>query len=240
MMPTLSKAAEDRLAAALDDVADDPLSETDPEAAIEKAAVAHDIPHGHVALLCRAYNSCRSAFQRETAGTVAEKAAEFPVADADRVIARLYPDRPDTPAAAERRAGISPEYSLPPSWYEARRAKKAAPRLLELATRPIGGGAKVEPRTDPSMAFKRASAIARDAARAPERARTAATGLGLKIEAGLRKVAFELTQPRNPSLADVRTAAEVLHGATGAALVDEVEGVQWRDSDPARVRFPPR
>jgi len=97
-MKPLSDASRDRIEGCLEDVVAAVEAGAHPTDAVEKSARATDLPPGHVALLARAYNTGATANLREAGKSAAERAADFPVADADEALARLYPDAPKNAA----------------------------------------------------------------------------------------------------------------------------------------------
>ena len=68
--------------------------------------------------LCHAYNIGQQNFQRENAGTSAEKFAAFPIADPDAVTARLYPEvSAETLRKAAVAQSVDPDYQASAQWY---------------------------------------------------------------------------------------------------------------------------
>lgn len=106
--PRLTAASADRMAAVVD--AADALVDggTPPDHAIAKAAAAHGLPVGHVPVVVRAFNTGR-AVRQLGAADVWEKAAAYPVASADAVVALLA-----APPAREKAALDLTDYVRPP------------------------------------------------------------------------------------------------------------------------------
>jgi len=129
-MHSLSKAAEQKLIRALEHAAAYVNSGLEPNAAIVKSAGEHEIPAGHVTLMVHAYNTGRTNKQREQGGDTYEKAADFKLADADTVLAALYPKQVKSSAEIRRQENVSTEYAVSPTGFLARRrsdlAKQAA------------------------------------------------------------------------------------------------------------------
>lgn len=93
----------------------------DPDDALFKVASARRYGPGKIRLLGCAYNTGRQTAQREAGGSALDKLASFPLADPDRVIARLY----GPVKAAQDRHG---DYRSPPDWLPADRAAVKAAR----------------------------------------------------------------------------------------------------------------
>jgi hypothetical protein len=121
-MKSLSAADESRVMAAIEKTADYVNGGLTPNDAIIKAAEEAQIPPGHVNLMVHAYNTGRTARQRQVGDTALEKAADFPLADAGVVLEALYPSQVKTAAQTVREHVLSPEYQLSPRGMLERRA----------------------------------------------------------------------------------------------------------------------
>jgi hypothetical protein len=84
-MQSLSKAAEQKLIAAIEKAASLVNTGTAPNDAIIKSAAEANIPAGHINLMVHAYNTGRTTKQREQGSDPLEKAADFQLADAETV-----------------------------------------------------------------------------------------------------------------------------------------------------------
>lgn len=127
-----------------------------PDDAIEKVAREEKYPPGYIRTMSHAFNTGRQLHQWEEGGSVLDKLASFPLADADAVIARIF----GTAAAKEAAAPLPPDtdYLMPPTWADPVREKIAR------APMPSHGLPPAEPYApDPAVAFHRAdAAIARE------------------------------------------------------------------------------
>lgn len=114
----MSKETEQKIVAAAEKVAD--LVEdrgVDPTDAVVKVASSGDFTPGHVRMLVRAYNTGRTAYQRESSDDVWDKAAHFKLADAEKALAQLFPDSPERAVEQHRKEAVARDYFLPPRQY---------------------------------------------------------------------------------------------------------------------------
>lgn len=126
----LSKEAEQRLVDSLEKVADLVSEGEDPNEAMAKVASDMGIPSGHVNLMVSSFNTGRTEAHRKTAEDVFEKAAEFELADTEKVLEIMYPRNVKSASQVHTESVISKDYSMPPEWYG--RVKKAQAKLPEL------------------------------------------------------------------------------------------------------------
>jgi len=132
-MKKMSKADEDRILDALDDVASLVNNGEDPNSAITKVASDRQMPPGHVGLMVHAYNTGRTNLQRKSHESIMDKAAEFPLADKGKILANMYKDKKEKVASAD----ISDEYSQAPTWLNQNREfEKTAECDLKLCDKP--------------------------------------------------------------------------------------------------------
>lgn len=104
-----------------------------PDAAIEKLARAENIGRGTIDLLAHAYNTGRQLHQFKSASSILDKLADFPLADAEKIAAAIYPAEVTTPKEAREATVVSAEYDRAPAWDEwDRRPSKAANDLAPL------------------------------------------------------------------------------------------------------------
>lgn len=120
-MRSLSKTAEQTLIAAIEQAATYVNGGMEPNAAIIKSASDASIPAGHINLMVHAYNTGRTNKQREQGENTFEKAADFKLADAETVLAALYPKTVKTSAELTRDHVVSTEYAVSPTGFLARR-----------------------------------------------------------------------------------------------------------------------
>lgn len=111
-----------------------------PDAAIEKVARDAKFGPGEIKMLCYAHNTGRQIAQFGKEASILDKLAEFPLADPDKVVAAIYPEKSAAvKAAADRHipAGRHIDYLMPPSWADEvveRPLEKAALDLPALPT----------------------------------------------------------------------------------------------------------
>lgn len=122
----LSRASEQRLLDCLDKAAelarDDSL---DVNEVLAQAASQCRVPANHIHLLVNAYVTGKTAEARETGDTVWDKAASFPLPDAERVRALMYPATAKTAGEATQENAVSEDYSRDPmTWLRHRRRAK--------------------------------------------------------------------------------------------------------------------
>lgn len=124
-MKKISKQAEDKLLQAIEKTAVLVNDGEDPSGAIAKVAVEDGIPPGNVNLMVHAYNTGRTTRQRIDGDDAMDKSADFPLADASRVLELMYPNDVKTAAEQRRTEAISTEYAIPPTGILQRREKRA-------------------------------------------------------------------------------------------------------------------
>lgn len=85
----------------------------EPDEAIAKVAQEERLTPGAIRVVCNAYNTGRQLAQREWGGSVLDKLAAFPLANAENVLARLYgtTDKPE-------KAAVAADYQFDPYWLE--------------------------------------------------------------------------------------------------------------------------
>lgn len=128
----LSKADEARILSALEDISSLVNDGEDPNSAITKIAAEMKLPPGFIDPIVYAYNTSRTNIQRRTSDDIFEKAAEFPVADADIIRRALYPTRYKTAAELQRKDEVSAEYAMSPIWLERIKTTKVASAAVVL------------------------------------------------------------------------------------------------------------
>jgi hypothetical protein len=132
----LNKAQEQCISDALTKAADYVSDGQEPSEAIHKAASEARLPAGHVRLMVNAYNTGRSLGQLRNHEKLADKAASFPLADAEDVLERMYPSEVKTAAAKLDAAAVSAEYEISPEYWLGRRNQEEKRARLEALPKP--------------------------------------------------------------------------------------------------------
>ena len=126
---TLSKDAEDKVIEAVKQavvlVDDQGLSPND---ALEKVARAEKWGHDMIRFAGHAYNTGRQTAQREQSTNAFDKFADFPLADPEAVIGRIWPAQVKAANEAVYDNSVSDEYSQTPGWLSLKAADAAATR----------------------------------------------------------------------------------------------------------------
>jgi len=141
----MDKAAEDRLLGAVKEAVAWVEDGIDPTDAIAKVAGDLNLNADTTALLVQAYNTGRTAFQRESnSGDILGKMAEFPLARVEDVIGRLWPSEPQLPKQASVCDDHVPDCFLRPPSITPRRElqlrEKAASVKLPRTEQPVVPG----------------------------------------------------------------------------------------------------
>lgn len=121
-IPPISADSEKRLTTALEEAYVACLDGASPDAALAKAAAAHDVPSSHVPLLVYAYNTGRAEQQRAFGKTATERMSSFLRATAAGVLQAMAPEGVRRQRALEKE---DPDYAAPPK-TAARTATKTA------------------------------------------------------------------------------------------------------------------
>lgn len=119
-VPYLDAATEQQLQRALTKVSDHVATGDSATAAIVKVARDTNLSRGQTELLVRAYNTGRTLYQFDTAKTLEEKLADFPLADAGEALTELFPERIKTAAEVQQDSEISQDYSVSPQGWLSR------------------------------------------------------------------------------------------------------------------------
>lgn len=214
-MKRMSKDAEAKILTALGTVADHVNDGDQPNAAIIKAAQAHDIPAGHIRVMVHAYNTGRTAKQRVSGSDPFSKAAEFDLADADSVLEALYPSQIKTAKQQAMMTSVSPEYSRPPEFLARRASREKA--AAALPQREKTAAAIVElPRED--TAFEKINSAYRFDQRRLENCQLEISRAKTQLLANFEKLAEYFAQPGCISFGDVRAAAILQRGKSAEAI----------------------
>jgi len=223
-MKTLTKQTEQQLLAAIEKASEYVDTGLHPNDAITKAAAEDNIKAGHVQLMVHAYNTGRTAAQRENGRDPLEKAATFELADTATVLDRLYPDQVKTAAEQHRSQAISPEYSRPPTWLkEQARTKLAHATLPPMVDRRTGEPAKLDyepyPR-DAKEQMKRAHCQVQRQQHAVEEARRVKSAAHDRLRAAYGDFVECFRRPGTIAFGTVKQAAVDYFGPNGQVVVD--------------------
>ncbi len=225
-MQPLSKAAEAKILSAIEQTADLVNEGLEPSAAVAKAASAGGLPTGHINLLVHAYNTGRTTRQRQLGEDVLEKAADFPLADASRVLELLYPTQVKTAAQLARSAAISTEYAIPPGDMIRRRSERQ--KQAEALARPLPPLLEAPPpplQRDPQERLKRAYNRSVENTRAIDEARRQVTMAEVSAIAGLDAVRDYFKQARAMAYGDALKEVEYRSGRLGVAVLEQIAAV---------------
>jgi len=222
-MRQLSKQAEAQLLAAIEKAAERVNAGEEPNAAITKIAAAEHMPAGHVQLMVHAYNTGRTTKQREQGESTTEKSADFKLADADVVLANLFPKEVKTAAELKRAEVVSTEYAVPPSAFIARRhsgMQKAASATVALPEKTW-----VPPPRDEHAAAMRANSAKMAASRAEEELRRQATAAYGKAANAMEQLHDYFRRPGNMSFQDAVRETELRYGDSAVSVLKKVAAV---------------
>jgi len=222
-MRSLSKTAEQTLISAIEQAAIYVNSGMEPNAAIIKSASAANIPAGHINLMVHAYNTGRTNKQREQGENTFEKAADFKLADAETVLAALYPQNVKTSAELVRDTVVSTEYAVSPAGMLARRKaelEKAAAAQVALPAKQWE-----PPPRDEHAAAMRAYSQKQAALRQDEELRRQATAAYTKAANALADLAEYFRRPGNMSFQDAKQEVGLRFGDEGVNVLQKVAGV---------------
>ena len=227
----MPREAEERLSQVLDAAIDKIQSgvTADPSEAIAKAASELPVPAGHIPLLVRAYNTSRTTEQRKSGSSPAERAADFPIADADAVLNRLYPSNVKTAMVQSRRDGVSPEYSAGPAWYRGEREAMDTAAQRAASTERVAALEKAAELRHPlpKNDWRKSSSAPRvtyDEVQQAERQAgnllSTAVAVQDKLNATLHKIAEALRTSGAPHIDDIRNDVEDRWGVPGRAILN--------------------
>lgn len=222
-MQSLTKEAEQKLIAAIERAAELVNNGMSPNDAIVKSAAAANVPAGHINLMVHAYNTGRTTKQREQGEDTLEKAADFQLADAQTVMAALYPKAVKTSAEIARQQVVSTDYAVSPAGMLARRRaeqEKAAAAQVALPEKTY----QPYPR-DAQAAAARAYSEKRAAQLAREEVRRQATAAYAKSAAAMDKLAEFFKRPGNMSFADAVKQVELRLGDEGVSVLNKIAEV---------------
>lgn len=212
---TLTKESSNRLMRAIDIASRETQLGMDPNVAIVKAAQAVSLPRGHIDLLVQMYNTGATLDSHQTGTTPQEKAAEFPLAAADRVRTAMYPDTVKTASQQFHDVAVSDDYSSS--------AMVKLSRLLpKKELRPL-------PRTVPQTFYKAAEskvdAVSMRQTLEHKRAdaRRALSDSRDHFIGSLASIREYLCQADAPAIQDLEKSATVLFGSAGQQIMAQVK-----------------
>jgi hypothetical protein len=220
-MRSLSKEAEQKLIQAIEKAAEYVNSGLAPNDAIVKSAAEHSVPAGHVNLMVHAYNTGRTNKQREQGEDTYEKAADFNLADAETILARLYPKQVKTSAAIRKAEHVSTEYAVPPTGFLARRRSALAKEAAATQTF-FSEKAYVAPPRDEHAAAMRAHVQRVAEKRAAEELRRQATMAEHNAAVAMDKLAEYFRVPGNMSFSDALKEVGLRLGPQGVNVLEKV------------------
>lgn len=222
-MGPLTKEAEQKLIAAIENAAGLVNAGMAPNDAIVKSASDANIPAGHLNLMVHAYNTGRTTKQREAGADTLEKAADFQLADVEVVRDRLFPAAVKTSAEIARDHAVSAEYAINPAGMIARRQSaqtKAAAAKVALPEKTW-----TPPPRDEEAAVRKAASQKRAAELAAEELRRQSTVAYSKAAAAMEELAEYFRRPGNMPFQDAVRETEYRLGDEGVSVLKKVAAV---------------
>ncbi|NDD52602.1 hypothetical protein EBZ39_01770 [bacterium] len=222
-MQPLTKSAEQKLIAAIEQAAEFVNDGMTPNEAIIKSAAAANIPAGHINLMVHAYNTGRTTTQREQGENTLEKSADFQLADTQTVMDALYPKAVKTSAEIVQQSVVSTEYAVSPAGMLARRRaeqEKAAAAQIALPEKTW-----TPPPRDEHAAAMRARSEKVAAQRAAEEDRRQATAAHTKAADALEDLGVYFRTPGNMSFSDATKQVGLRFGEPGVSVLNKIAEV---------------
>ena len=222
-MQTLSKDAEQKVIAAVKRavslVDDSGLTPTD---AIEKVAREESWGPHMTRFASHAYNTGRQTAQRESSKTALDKFAEFPLADADEVVGRIWPAQVKS-ASDLALDDVSTEYGRVPGWVASQAAAEKLTRVKEAAAQ-LGMVKAAEAAKPRSMSLSTAIDVDRRYKKAAEEVRHEAAAAYDQLLSCMGQLAdyFKKAAADRLDFGFVEKVAEVYYGDAGLSLMDWV------------------
>lgn len=196
----------------------------DPNAGIAKAAMDCGVRPGEVKLVVHAYNTSRTARQREDHDDLLTKAAEFPLADTETVLGLMYPEQVKTAAAMERDTAPHPVYGYSPRpFLERKERREKAAADVDWGT--IAGIKVTAPQPyprDKAAAEKRALGTVDRARKAMEEARRKQAAAFDQMGQHFVDLTTYFRRPDATPMPVVKEAVMLLHGDKGERVFDEL------------------
>lgn len=192
-----------------------------PNAAVAKAAQAEDLTSEMTRRVAEAYNTGRTAYQRETSSGILDKLATFELADPDKVLAEIYSGVPKKASNTD----VSDCYTKAPTgpkFDEVRLEKKVASYVDSLMA-PIKTTktASEKRRVEPELSIHDARTYMENASAKVSQAKYA---FAQKLSALSNYFVTKFSYDRQP-LGLVAYNVGVMHGERGNALMDHVESM---------------
>jgi hypothetical protein len=218
MASQLSKQSEKRILEALEKVSSLVATGEHPNDAIYKIASEQKLPAGHVRLMVNAVNTGRTNSHRATADDPLEKAAEFPLAEADTILSRLYPDNVKTAAAIFLEKVVDPQYNRSPSWLKDHKRTKtaSAPISFKMTDK------KPVVEHDPDRDVKRAMALVQRNGHTVDAARLRVERLRQQAVKTAEELRTYFKRPGHIPFAEVKENAVIMFGKTAATILNVV------------------
>jgi len=220
MMKKISQQAEDKLLQALEKTAVLVNDGTDPSEAIAKVASEDGIPPGNINLMVHAYNTGRTTRQRMDNHDPMTKSADFPLADAAKVLELMYPTQVKTAAQQQRAVAISTEYAIPPTGILQRREKRAIrSRKVDWS---MGVGPPEDYPHDPREQMRRAYAESERYQRKMAEARRIMREAFDKMAETFTELTDYFRRPGAVPIPVVTEQVSILHGGKGEQVMDQL------------------
>src|SRR3990167_3349263 len=216
----ISKQSEELLIDALGSVADLVLDGMSPNDAIAKEASERKVPRGHIGLMVTAYNAGRTENQRKSGTSVLEKAAEFELADTDKVLAMMYPSSIKTAAQTRVDTAVDSSYSRPPHFLQDRERFRRLSDGEKFLQEKTAQEAPKPARADLGQASKKALAERDRGRRMVNQARAKAQDLFDQTGQEISKLASLLRTHGAPNFHAVKDNSVILFGKKAAELFD--------------------
>jgi hypothetical protein len=202
-MQKISKATETKLVEALAKVTDLVHDGDTPSEAIIKVAQASDMPIGQVQLMIQAYNNARFTRQHKSASIIAEKTANFTLANPNLILEELYPTNvKEVQAQSLRGPTVSDEYTRPPRLEEPEALFKQATHVLPRPQYP----------QEPQRFMKRAYSLLKELEFEHVEKRRQLSATQTKAALALEGLADYFRQVYHTPFAEVKEASIALYG----------------------------
>jgi hypothetical protein len=219
-IPRLTKQSEERISAALAQVADRTNAGESPDDAIVKVASEKRIPAGHVRLMVRAFNNGRVLGHIKKHAELQERAASVPLADACSILERMFPTKHETAAEKAAAVAVADDYHMSPVGWLKRRARATARVGLEKAAAAREDEPKVEPYPeDPRRLGKKAVCAICETRKEHARHKDAAISAGYKVANAMDAIHDCFRQHGMPSISEVWHNCKIALGERGGKLV---------------------
>ena len=213
-MQRLSKEAESKIASALDKIADLVDSGEHPTDAVVAAAKSHGLTANYAKLAAVAYNTGRSAVQRDSSSDTFGRGGEFELADPELIGQQLEVTKTAAAASDE----VSDEYSRPPTFIREHHQQQ---KFAQVAIPTLG----VKHGPLPKYAgddFEKARGDAQRAQAKLGQCDQIFDRLCNDLDAGLEKFAAQLTGIYAPAVATLRKVAAIRGDANVSAVLSEL------------------